>query len=1694
MKCYSLTHVMIRQKAFWALVLAVLSALSVVSRTGAAPVVYFQTTPPDVPTEVLLGEQFKFKVRFKQPNAGSTFGYGPFIDLVLDMGGANVPKGIPPCVCDGITFFKAEMVGVNGGPIALTPSPATPINTTPCATSPSNTSVSHPFGGILPLTLPPGAQLITLELPFGSFAPPLGSIPAQPEIVVEVTVSVSNRADVGVPLRISARGGFRYGTTTALDDPSTDPPVLSDENPPGTQVADSTLWNAQAQVTPTVMILKKEYLGPEDETATGPNFPRKYKITANVATLPATNPLTNVVIKDCLPNNVVFTGIDLAQTVPLPVPIPPPQTTALNNNCISFNYPTIVGTSSPTDIVIVFNFYVPEKDANGNPILDPASCADALSSDDVKAEWDWVPLDPCDWQGSSTPKSQHGTSDVAPVDHVLKDKHLAIQKTVKTFPFLGSPVIPGVGLQYTLKFQISDFFTFGGITVSDTLADGQTLLTNPPPKLTVRDRRGGPTVVPLSSGLSLLDFPNLFANCGGVNGGRSLIFQVSTAMLNNAGLFTDPVLKQGVLTGGYAFTPFSSIPATGEIVFYAQVQDTFAFPHQGDKYVDKDDPINNCVTISADMYTNDAISPKVLTPPVRCADSSETSLTIVTDTIKKTVYAVKRGGTVICGPSGPACSNSTSSPQQVRPGDQVTFRVQKRIPSSDAEHLTIQDWLPLPKFDVSDPDANGAGGATWPSGAIGTCPIAQLPGQACKLPGHTLPVTPTFMTYAGTNSINFDYGSFNATNNQPKNIDLLFTANVTSYPSADGLSLTNEAQECEKNTFDVTFCQTAIAQVKVREPRLRIRKGVIATDNTHGQFSQPGVITATYAAALAPVGAAFNLNGFTGFIHSPLGPLIDSNLTNVDANDTVTFAIVVENQGGHPAYDVRLKDTIPSCLTNVKAITVKDGTGAMLPTGSFTITPPTPNFTFSLNGTASIPASATNGTNIIVITFQAQIIPGVPLGCCDNVAELTHYASQPNGPDFVSAGFTPPFKDNATVCVNPTLTKSLVATSEAHTTGSNLTIGEIARYRLLVLLPEGGVLQNFLVTDTLPQWLKFLNDNSARIAFVSNGLGITRTPILASSLFNATTIPSSPNLHAMPMIPSGVIQPAPNCGDPVIFDLGSVQNNDNDPDLEYIVIEFNALVCNVPGNHNSWALPNTFNVSVAGNPIATSNTVNATVVEPKLTIAKAASPTTVAQGGTITYTVTISNGPIQAFDVQFTDTLPAGLSFSTGSTTVTGGCSSTSSSSPAVTCSSVPVNGTVTITYKAVANPATCPTTLTNQAQVTWTSLPGLQGTSVNPTWSTTPGASGAGDGERNGTTPALTLNNYAASASAPVTVQCDCLLVSNESVTCNSNGTFSYSFTATNFSGGTVANISFVPPGNITITPSSVNIPPLPNGGSTNVTVTIGGAGAVSGANVCFDVRLAGPAIHGCTVHHCVTLPNCQVPCASPPPHMVSWWPLNETSGSTVVDVASTHNNGTTSATIGSDPTVDSQPKVGSALFFNSSNASAPGAPYNFGTGNFSIDAWVRGGVHTFPALGIVDKLDSTTGTPAGFAFFVGPGNNSVQLTMGNGTSSPATFMSTPTFVYNQWQHVAVTVRRTGGGPVGTFYINGMQKGTFVPPATSVNNTIPLLIGSYRLNANSGVCQSCEVALDEIEIFDDVVSPGDIKAIFDAGRIGKCP
>jgi len=1301
------------------------------------------------PAQALIGTQVKFKVTFTN---GTALGYGPFLDVVLDALGKD--GGNPSCTCDGITFVSAQMVSVNGGPIALTPSSAL---TAPCGSAPN--PITHPFSssGVLPVTVPAGGQLITLALPFGSFQP------NQPPIEVEITANISLNADAGYPLAISARGGFRFGTLTALDDPSPDPPVFSDEVPLGTQVVNSPAWIAQATITPAVMIINKKYLGPEGENATGPNFigfyPLRYKLTVDVA---PGQTITNVVLTDCLPDNMAFHQL-VSVTPAATSTMLPPVDIASPSGCLTVNWNSLSGSAA-----VIFEFFIPEKDAQGNPVL-PADCTPAKSKDTLKIEADWTPVDTCDGP------LQHLSE--GPVVDILLDKCIAIQKSVSMFTDTGATgYTPGDTVEYTLNFQISDYKTFSALDITDSLGDGQQLVG--PATLFVKDQFGtvsGNFV--LNS--DLLSAPYNGSACGSAVGGTTLTFLVSQKMINLNP--PHPRHAAGILTGGLATTPSSSTAAQGQIVFHAKILDKFAVTQQpGDQFVDKEDPLSNCVVIGGKVMTN--VNPPTLptSTGVDGHDDSGATISIVGDTLKKTVYAVKRANTfgvfnTVCGPpSGPggtSCSNSPNPPQEVRPGDRVTYRLEKIIPSSDAENLVIEDWLPKPTYNV-----------TGINFANSLCTVIPTPGNSCLGPldqMHGLPLGPTVSAITATNGIKFDYGTFNDPSNTPRKIDLLFTYEVTSFPFADELFLTNEAQECETNTFGKSFCQVAIAQVNLRQPNLKVHKGTIATDNGFGEFTHQGPQTTNLSLAQAPVGATFSLNGINGVVNSNAvaAGLMDSNVSNVDANDIVTFAITIENLGGSPAYDVKIEDVIPnssgvpSCFMIVpNSMAVKRGNVTFVPSLYYSIQPTNPGSTttsFTITSTPNVPISAfnaTSGANIVTITFRAKLLNNVLPGCCDNTVNLLHYSSTPNGPDFVAANLTPPFTDTANVCVRPKLTKSLVTTSEAHTLLSDVTIGEIVRYRLVIQLPETGLLTNFQVTDALPAGLKFRNDGTARIAFVSNGPGIFHPAFGPpfgppfNVVGNQTTLPGL-TLSPLQTIPSTFITVGSTCGDDPVFNLGPIKNNNSDPDLEYIVIEFNALVCNDASNVNGTPLPNTFSVSVGGNQIATSNSINVNIVEPNLTMTKTVAPNPAVKGQTLTYTVQFTNnGSADAFDVVFQDTLPTGLTLGT----ITASCPFTSGGNAiTMTCVQVPkapgAGSTVIVTYQAVANPASCPVTLDNRANLTWTSLPALQGTTVNPTGSSTPGNSGAIDGERNGVTPLLTLNDYATTYSAAVKIDCPC-------------------------------------------------------------------------------------------------------------------------------------------------------------------------------------------------------------------------------------------------------------------------------------------------------------------------------------------------
>jgi uncharacterized repeat protein (TIGR01451 family) len=1379
----------------WAL--AGLALFSALISTGSA-----QTAIPSVsflglPTQAMIGENFQFGVTFR--NTGTEIGYGPFVDLLLPAGGIDyIAAGpSPPCPdtnprpCDGITY-----VGIFPLVTTYVQDPISPCT----LLAPP---FAHPYdgSGVPPITSGfPGMQVVTVELPFGSFPPNL------PEYTLAVGAHVSELAD---PLQsmpmwpIMARGGFRYGLTDDETDQGTDPPIVSENSWP---VWPS--WQCKGDVTPVVFSIRKEYLGLEDETATGLNYLRQYAIFVDIAN---GQTVTDLKIKDFLAPNAVYqagvevhqtpytTGLELTEGSDYDIVKEPPTTGPVNSpyNELSIKlHISVTGTPSYDDIWVLFNFYVPEVDANGQLVIDPADCVWAKITNNISAEAQWLPAD-CRDQDPSPPWTIKVTATNEPSGgHILDGKCLAIQKTVD--PVL--PPIPGDVRKYTLDFQVSDYETVDKIEIDDYLSDGQALdFTSGPPTLVVEDQFGrtpATGTAPFTLGDDLLAVVNQPCTCkngAALTGAMKLTFNVSKLMKSLNPPTTRP--GQGILTGGWAVpgTP-STTPATGQIVFYVKIQDMFSYPQgprPGDPYVDKLDPLNNCVTNRAEALFN---APAAVIPSVPNGafpwDHSQVDRQVRGASFEKSIYAITRGGVMTLVPP--------NAQVIVGAGDQMTFRITMTVPSGDVENLVIRDWPPLPVCNVDDPDADGTGGYSWPQ----TFPVSSSippPGSGCFLSTPCAPVW-SVSTDVDNNMLVFVFGSFNDPYNLPCTIDLLFTLTVSSDAFAKELYFANVAQECEDNTFttQTNLCRTVYTNFLVGRPILSLTKGIVATDNPNAIFSEPSLGTFSITPPGDPSCPRFS-GGTLSSSALPGLPRLRSDLGCLNPGDHVTFAIVLENIGHAPsgAYDVQVQDTLPSCFSYHNNLCVHNGAGTVLPWVG--------NLLSGLELTDTAlgalgPYDPGNGLNIAVITFDATYVPLPGWDCCTNRAELLRYSNEENGTNYVTAFPIDHPPDEAVGCGPcPPPTKCIVNTSEPLTLPDDsvaggqpqVAIGEIVRFRLIAPLPQ-GTLASVQVEDTLPAGLSYLG--RPKVALVSeSGIMTTLSPD-PNTWGSDSTVRCSSDTPMVSLSASAV-----NLANPQqpLFDLGQLVNNDVDANSELVVLEFNALVDNVAGNQACVTLTNTFQLLING--LASGpppDPVSVQVVEPNLVMEKSVDSPPATAGDPVKYVLSLDNlsalCPATGFDVHVTDPLPQCLSLDPAGIKATDDVGNPVSiqnnySTPStldITLSTVLVGQHVDIECSATFNCDPC-TDIINLATVTWSSLPGDYGTPFNPTGSTTPGLPGAGDGERNGSGG---LNDYSYTASASLN------LCPDLSLTKAAEGTFMAGLNGTFIL--TVQNVGNVPVG----------------------------------------------------------------------------------------------------------------------------------------------------------------------------------------------------------------------------------------------------------------------------------------------------------
>lgn len=219
---------------------------------------------------------------------------------------------------------------------------------------------------------------------------------------------------------------------------------------------------------------------------------------------------------------------------------------------------------------------------------------------------------------------------------------------------------------------------------------------------------------------------------------------------------------------------------------------------------------------------------------------------------------------------------------------------------------------------------------------------------------------------------------------------------------------------------------------------------------------------------------------------------------------------------------------------------------------------------------------------------------------------------------------------------------------------------------------------------------------------------------------------------------------------------------------------------------------------------------------------------------------------------------------------------------------------------------------------------------------------------------------------------------------------------------------------------------------------------------------------------------------CVTPPSNMEAWYSFDSTS---VVEDLAGSNNG---VRVGPVATTG---KVAGAYDFDGSNDYVyvnDNSALDFGTGDFSIDAWIK---TTDSNATFVSKRQLTGGKYVGYLFMVNGGR--LLLQMGDTTNSWFNYhsSSTPRVDDGQWHLVAVTVDRSSSSG-GRMYIDGNLVYTFNPTGRSGNtsNSARLEIGRTTGGGNY-----FDGAIDEVELFDRALSASEITGLWNAGADGKC-
>lgn len=1187
---------------------------------------------PD-PVRPFIGENFSFSVNFDNTAAigSNQVGYNALLELL-----------IPAEVTLNPTLSSPVL-----GSISPTVSVVVPLSGVVV-----NTITGEMLSG-----LTPGMTYYLYELPLGSMPP------EQPSVDLDFTASVAatQLPNIAITPNIIAAASFGLGADPLLN-PATDPVVRNAiagvvvSPTPSTQGAADT-----ADVIPVLYIpYKTSSVIDGNGTATGPNFPILYTLSADIAE-PAT--INSFNLHDAIPDAMRFTGITDIQVNPSsgdpnvtvtfqrydcggPEPVvtlfgPAPLSTIVYplvhpdgtadltqppndvpGGCLNVTFSALSGEVGADDVSVTYEAYIPEFDATGVRILPETSGGDVPVANDVTGS-------------GATATGPFGTLDLLGSD-ITSDPTTVVGKSLDTQKSVALAVdnnaagtTPGDIARFTISGQISDYFGHDQLAVHDLLGDGLDFgILNPGNATLTLSRENGQTLASVPLSFTAVDVdPAPDRTIPGqeypfpVAGGETLLVTQNAKPGEASGTspgFTTLVFDLSRFVGNRCSS--TAIPCADD-ADCPGVETCVLSGDMSGGFVDLvsyatgfragiDDDTRFTITFDATIqefyenpasYTQDA--------SIDCGDSVDNSETVaghITSVLGGQIDADSSDAALtIAAPTVEKFlvavngSDVLPSPVRVLPGDDVTYLLRTTIPVGDLEILILDDFLPIPVFSTDDPDADGTPSA-WSFDntvlAVGSYPAA---GVAAFGSGTTVN-PPDYVPTDNPPTISID---------APGNsVEFHFPDKVTFQPTTPQPIVVEVLFTVRVTTdpfadelFLTNFAQATFGNSNDRATNAAVVRFVLREPNL--QITK-GVSATSGAGTISP---------------SPATLPVDGNLTGADAGDLVTYVITVENQGGSPAYDVTVTDPEvtghdPGSCTLV-SVTSGDGVTPLPYTGDIAAGVHLTNPLDGNDGTHGAPYS----TDTALLTVQCTLADDVqPSSSVVNLGTVTRFNND-GGINFVDPGDPSAYQDDAVVTMAPpTLLKTVSSVAPQAAGPGNVAAGDVITYALTVTLPEGRT-DSLVLTDSLPAGFEFL------------------APV---------TVDTTGFVGAVTGTPATSVGGTPATGETVTMNFGTVDvTADNDAASNDFVVVLQARVRgDLAQNSAPISAQNKTNNSTLdydsnpGGPLTSSAATS--FREAVLTITKSMAPNGADAGDTITFTLTVSNtGTAPAYDVAVSDLL-----------------------------------------------------------------------------------------------------------------------------------------------------------------------------------------------------------------------------------------------------------------------------------------------------------------------------------------------------------------------------------------------------------------------------------------------------------------------